>query len=320
MLFIATFWALLVLSCLRPIHLQRSSISILPERIKGHVSFGKAKTRGRRKPFYWSCGRTFFGGIDVGRILKAVLEKTGMGTSSSRGIMPDLLPQRAQLAKISGFKSQPMALSRLSNLSPSMFAAAGAEQNDIDITEGLYAPRHVLPSIGDALNIDEKKWLPLGAWASKEKSKLAMPNLYSSAKLWREARDKHRLIMACDAALIVYETQHQGAQPMSWEPLYSALPSFKFTLARAADGSFISGPRTLCEDIEDEPVLGDVPISQLVHARGSSDNSSGSSSADSNGSGMEEDPLVVFVDLAWQLSKGRAGMLHLVNGVDSSHL
>ena len=77
-----------------------------------------------------------------------------------------------------------------------MFAAAEAEQNDIDMIEGLYAPGHVLPSIGDALNIGEKKWLSLGAWASKQKSKLAMPSLYSAAKLWREARDKHCLIMA----------------------------------------------------------------------------------------------------------------------------
>ena len=92
-LFIATFWVLLVLSCLRPFHLQTSSISVLPERIEGHVSFGKAKPRCHRKPFYWSCGRTFFGCIDVGPILKGVLEQTGMGTSSSRGIMPDSLPK-----------------------------------------------------------------------------------------------------------------------------------------------------------------------------------------------------------------------------------
>ena len=126
MFLLAVFWAVLIQTSLRPAHVQRSTFVVLTDRMEGHVSHGKRKIKGHQRPYYWSAGRQFLGGIDLGAKLLAAMRMTGLGHASARGLLPDFGPARVKFANLRTIQKSLMPHARISALSSAMFRAAGA--------------------------------------------------------------------------------------------------------------------------------------------------------------------------------------------------
>ena len=238
-------------------------------------------------------------------------------TSQCRGVLPDYTPARTPLARINGFTKKPMPLERVYQFSPAAFHSVGARSEDVAALEGLYAARHVLTTAADAMDVKEKNWLSVGGWASGDtKSRLAMPNLYSQAKLWREAGVKHRIMMSVDSAFAKYRASHGDKLPSNWEPLFGLLPNFAFTLAQKSDCTEIDGVPERSRHAEWIDAHGDMNLQDVDDDKPSEGDDGNESLSDlsssSNGASATEPRDKTLDRIVWQLSKGIKGKLHLI--------
>ena len=291
--------------------------------MEGHVSHGKRKIKGHQRPYYWSAGRQFLGGIDLGAKLLAAMRMTGLGHASARGLLPDFGPARVKFANLRTIQKSLMPHARISALSSAMFRAAGASPAQLETLEGLYAARHVLPTLGDAVRLEDTDRLSLGSWSDQgSKARMAMPNLYSQSRLWREATVKHTVIMCAQSALDSFAKSHAGKWPSSWAAIFELLPRKEFSLGITANGSRIEGTRNRALLLSREEIDLDTPLSVLALGEisdapstgdkdGAASSESSSSSSRSCEPKIEADP---FGSIEWQLAKGPRGMIHILNG------
>ena len=264
-------------------------------------------------------GRLFIESIDMGAIIRDSMKSTGMATKEHRGLVPDLSPARAPLSKVTGIVKKAMTIQKISYFSPAVFHAVGALSTDVAALEGLYSARHVLATAGDVMEIPDKHWLSVGGWSGQAaKANLAMPNLYSQAKLWRDAVVKHSIMMAINTALEKYASTHGGSLPEHWEPLFDLLPRRQYTLAERSDLMEIAGVTERAHNtVWQESHISDMKISEMDEPSDfPSNGDDGSDSVDSEVSSSSEaseaavDPSLS--ELVWQLSKGARGRLHLI--------
>eukprot|EP00435_Cladocopium_sp_Y103_P054452 s2532_g17.t1 len=85
-------------------------------------------------------------------------------------------------------------------------AARDLFQGLVEPLEGLttYSFRRLMPTVGHMLEFSEEEMLALGDWTDHDKSKAAMPHLYSAARYTQSVRVKHRVYCAI-AQLAEYE-------------------------------------------------------------------------------------------------------------------
>ena len=108
----------------------------------------------------------------------------------------------------------------------------GAPQWIIDLIDGLYSARRILPSLAHRSEYQDAALLDVGGWTdSAVGQRTAMPRLYSDAKLIMQARRKSSLIVAARIALRTHtETEGSTVFP-SWDSVSTTIQHFNWWIA-----------------------------------------------------------------------------------------
>ena len=199
---LAFFSVLIITSVLRPKHVQRSRIFIDNDAICGYCIKGKARVRGNQKPFFWGATRFGLSGRDLVEDMRRICKATGAANEERNFVLPDFLPERSDWSSATSFSNVMMPLQKARRLIALLLRAYGASQEAIDQLFGLYAFRRILPTLAHKSDFSTEERLDVGGWTdSASKTRLAMPTLYSAAKLYQHSALKSELVMLSTKAL-----------------------------------------------------------------------------------------------------------------------
>ena len=237
---LAFFWVMMVVSVVRPKHLQSSVVHVCGFRFEGHCTMSKGRIDGRRRPFWWAASTIGLSGANLADTWAEVQAVAGAGSSRRPFIMPDFLPPRASLSEVSGFADVPMPRARILAFSNELFHYKQVPRALLDDISGLYAGRRVLPTVADVAQCNPSERLDVGGWYCKEAAaKAAMPNRYNAVRLYVQADVKHCLVQGVAAAVRKLESSRGAPKDPSWEQIFDFWPAGKRNkLAREGDKSF----------------------------------------------------------------------------------
>ena len=209
-IFVATlafFSVLIIISVLRPKHVQRSRLFLDKGAIGGYCIKGKSNIRRNQKPFFWAASSKSLSGRKIDEDLKRICEATGAASEAKPFVLPDLLPPRSDWSSATAFSSEPMPLQKARKLIALMLRAYGASQEAIDELFGLYAFRRILPTLVHQSNFSTEERLDVGGWTDPAaNTRIAMPALYSSAHSFRQISLKTELVEMTAKALMAFHT------------------------------------------------------------------------------------------------------------------
>lgn len=134
---LALFWILILEGVLRPVHLQRSSISVLlPEAVEGRATAGKARLFGKRRPFTRRCPRIDIIGGDLG---ERVVSFFALASDSERSFfLPDTRPDGSGL-EAKTWATTPMPQGNIRRLTALALEKVGVPMAVSDQLKGFYS-------------------------------------------------------------------------------------------------------------------------------------------------------------------------------------
>ena len=241
-------------------------------------------------------------------------------------MIPDLFPPRTDYATAEGFSTLPMELGKLRRLSMMVIRAAGVPEWVGDEISGLYCARRVLPSVADISKADPQTKLDIGGWQDKAlQSRLAMPHLYSEARLNVQANCKRELItLTCLAMINTFNDDLASSFP-SWQEVYDHWPSLeeRTKLMWTPVNSMQSQAKSEVA-VSTKPAITE---EEVADDDGSSGESTSSSENDSEAEGCklfqadefpedaEDEPYpLCLTKVEWKMASGKTGHLHLCCG------
>ena len=197
-----------------------------------------------------------------------------------------------------------MSLLKARRLISLMLRDAGVPQAALDQIEGLYSFRRVLPTCAHREGYGAEALLDVGGWTDPDKKvRIAMPLLYSEAKLTMQAVRKDHLIKQATRALLESWTSSSSSSSPSWEDLFKFWPS----LPSASPVCSLPAPPALPAQV----VLPVVDDSDVTVESGVSSALDSQDASDKDSDPEDEIYPAQFAKINWALSQGKAGHLHL---------
>ena len=323
---LACFWNLLVSSAVRPRHLQRSALDLSGRYIIGHATAGKIRTMGLQRPFKWACPAKDMANADLKTALINVTAATKCANHDYPFIMPEFFPPRSDWSSAKGFTDKPMELPKILRLMGLYLRSQGLPIDELDHITGLYSGRRVQPTIADFSQKPVEFRLDIGDWADKSaRDRVAMPNLYSAARLHTQVNRKKEMLVTANLALSNYMANEENPSiHPSWDVLFQFWPEQK-TIDAAMNISMPSSSSAKLaitdhgnyEQIDDEEFWNGL-LSETTKAADSEDAytiSDPESEADMDLNAEDEIFPSAAVNLKWQLSSGKHGRLHALDGM-----
>lgn len=192
-------WLTLAFGVMRFAHLQRSKVLEIGEDfILGRASVGKSRRGGVRRPFRWAAPRFSLRGVDLGAVLRRLLEAAGPQEADRECILLDFGPPGAPFAKVVSTGCRPMPLGRFHSLSRQLLQLPPASlelQSAAKVSS--YTGRRLLPTLSDILRFSTDERLKIGGWGKAEEVERVsstMPDVYSHNRLEVAARVKGSIL------------------------------------------------------------------------------------------------------------------------------
>ena len=312
---ISLFASLLIRAVLRPRHLQRSIITFNNTSVIGWVHKGKRRVRGQQVPMQWATSRVGVTNEDILESLSTHMELAQCANKQRPYLVPEFIPAGTDFNTARAFGDAPMDPSTIRRQLSLALRAAGVLQEIIDMLEGLYSFRRVLPTLAHraAFNVSER--LDVGAWVSKEeKAEAAMPQLYSEAKLTMQALKKAELIFLANQTFTTILGNSDVSINFNWELAFAKWPDRPKNFTHTFDASASS-----IKPLKDLDKV--APESNSFSSDGSGSSSGDSDISDMFGSETDNDRAAedelypaCLNDIEWQLAAGPKGRLHLSSG------
>ena len=322
---LACFWDLLVSAVVRPRHLQRSSLDLSGRHIIGHSTAGKIRTLGLQRPFKWACPARDMANADLLLALRRVTEATGCSNIENSFIMPDFHPQRSDWASARSFTNTPMELPKILRLMGLYLRSQGLPIEELDQITGLYSGRRVQPTVADYCQKPVEFRLDIGDWSDKSsRDRVAMPNLYSAARLHTQVSRKREMLSTANLAFATYLTE-DGSQPHpSWDDLFFHFPN-QNTIDEAMKAASLESTKVPIP-VKDKSYHGfdsdnefwdDLMAETSLASNAEDAHTSASEDSDEDQDAAAEDEIfpAETAKLNWQLSSGKHGRLHLLDGL-----
>ena len=266
-------------------------------------------------PIQWATGRIGINNDDIMEPLLAHMEIAQCANKQRPFLLPDFVPRGADFNTARGFSDSAMDPSKIRRQISLALRAAGVSQEVIDLIEGLYSFRRILPTLAHRASFNVSERIDVGAWISKEeKTEAAMPQLYSEAKLTMQSLRKSELVYLANQCFAKIISNPETSINFTWELAFAHWPDRpkNFTHVSALqDSSAKLGKKTLQSDSD----------SGSLHDSSDSSDSSSENMSDMFGSESDNDREAegelypsFLNDVSWQLAAGPKGKLHLCEG------
>jgi len=259
--------------------------------------------------------RTGILGFDVGKAMHEFYKETGSPDHSF--LLPDVVPSTAGL-HATGWDVVAMSQSKIMALTHAILHSVGVPEVVGAQLKGFYSARRVLPTLAHRLKFSAGERLDVGGWSEGQKA-LAMPQRYSEAKLDEQSSVRGELvkISACAVSNLIVANPKPTLQD---EVNMTFSQSWKFwpkrgnelsTVALNEARSWLSSMFTNVNAVPSDRRSNSMTANDLPGDGDNNDDSS-SPSLSSSSNSCEMDP--PGSDIAWFLSAGRRGCLHLCVG------
>ena len=305
---IALYWVFLVITVLRPKHLQMSRIVFLAGRIQGEVEKGKSRVQGKRRPFSWAAPRQGLSQLDLEEAYTRVASLSGCGTLEKPGLLLDFLPARVSLKEVTHFAETPMPRGKILRYTGEALRKWRVSEELIQTIQGLYAARRTLPTIGDLVRLTPEQRLDLGDWVDQQaQQRVAMPNRYSSGRMVVMAETKQAVIKAARKALQGARDKLPDGETLSWIT-WQELQWPRLVLMQTEEADASQSSHVVAAKLEARP---EMDVKKETPAKKDSSSDESSSSSDTTQEKDDSDAEEVEPFLEWQRSQGVKGCLHL---------